>query len=489
MRGREVRDLVALTLALVAIRLASLAVVAQPGYTDAYYYALTAERLAHGQGLTADFVWNFLEAPGFKELPVPSHRFWMPLATVVQAAGIALLEPLLGTFRAAQAPIVALAALIPAAGYVAARALGAAHAPSLAAGALAGLGGAFAPAWVSLDNFVPAALLGTAFFLLYRRAAEGSLRAGLLAGAVVGLLYLARSEGALFGLALLALRSRAGLAGSAVALAFGLAWQARQAALGFPPDLLARTVLLDRYEDFFATQLPAIGIDAGARVGALGTNAVTFLFAFALVLVPGLAAGASALRARPDVRAYVALASLVYVVLSLAFTLHSTRGAYFHSLAALFPFGVALAVAGTGRLLSRRADLARISLAGAVIAVALVGWSALGEWDRAFNGLYRSRVEALAAIPQGRFLAIDAAAWRWISGRGVVVTPADGPGAAGCAAERYGARAVVLEPAHFSAYAASYGTRSATAAMAGITDVGDVRIVDARHFPCRPDPR
>ncbi|HKC90311.1 MAG TPA: hypothetical protein VKE23_03180, partial [Candidatus Limnocylindria bacterium] len=97
------RGLILLSLALLAFRLLSAAfVVIQPGFTDAFYYVDVARRLAHGDGLTADFVWNFLEAPHFDPLPVASHRFWMPLATVVQATGIAVLEPLLGTFRSAQ---------------------------------------------------------------------------------------------------------------------------------------------------------------------------------------------------------------------------------------------------------------------------------------------------------------------------------------------------------------------------------------------------
>ncbi|TMG45143.1 MAG: hypothetical protein E6H91_14320, partial [Chloroflexi bacterium] len=109
------RALLWLSLALVAFRVLSAAfVVIQPGFTDAYYYVDVARRLAHGQGLTADFVWNFIEAPQLAPLPVPSHRFWMPLTTVVQAAGIATLEPLLGAFRSAQAAIVLVAAFIPA---------------------------------------------------------------------------------------------------------------------------------------------------------------------------------------------------------------------------------------------------------------------------------------------------------------------------------------------------------------------------------------
>src|SRR5205823_14416164 len=146
-RRTVIRALVVLSLALVVFRILSAAfVVSQPGFTDAYSYVDVARRLAHGQGLTADFMWNFLEAPHLDALPVASHRFWMPLATVVQATGIALLEPLLGTFRSAQAAIIAVAAFVPAIAYAAARSIGASSRAALVAAALAGLGGgAFAP--------------------------------------------------------------------------------------------------------------------------------------------------------------------------------------------------------------------------------------------------------------------------------------------------------------------------------------------------------
>ena len=102
--------------ALLLFRLLSAAfVVFQPGYTDAYYYADVAKRLAAGQGLTADFIWNFLEAGG--PLPVPSHRFWMPLATVVQALGIKTL-PFLDAFHAAQAAEILIACAIPVVAYL-----------------------------------------------------------------------------------------------------------------------------------------------------------------------------------------------------------------------------------------------------------------------------------------------------------------------------------------------------------------------------------
>src|SRR5256885_16395208 len=144
------RRLALLTLASVAVRIASAVVVAQPGYTDAYYYVNVASRFARGLGLTADFVWNPIE---LGPLPVVSHRFWMPLASVLEGAGIAVFSPLIGDFRAAQLAIIVVAALVPAATYLAARSLGASERASLVAGAAGRLGGGFAPASRSGDGF------------------------------------------------------------------------------------------------------------------------------------------------------------------------------------------------------------------------------------------------------------------------------------------------------------------------------------------------
>ncbi|MGH2499909.1 MAG: hypothetical protein ACRDF0_07460, partial [Candidatus Limnocylindria bacterium] len=357
--------------------------------------------------------------------------------------------------------------LLPVAAYASARRLDAGRGAALVAAALAGLGGAFAPAWVSVDSFVPAALLGAAFFLVYARAASGDVRAAALAGLLVGALHLARSEGALFGIALLALLARpatrpAGLAGALVALAIGLSWQARNVALGIPDDLLARTALLVRYEDFFAIRSPepaafleALPAMLGAKLSALGTNAATIAFALLFVLVPALAAGARSRWARPDVRAFAGLLLLVYLTTSLVWTPHSVRGLAFHSLASFFVFAVALATVGGADLLRPRA--ARLAASATVAASLVVSVFALAQWQESFDAPYRARLAALPAIPAGPFLAVDAAAWRWISGRPVIVTPADGPLAAACLAADHGARAIVLEPVHFSAYDALYG--------------------------------
>jgi hypothetical protein len=445
--------------------------VAQPGYTDAYYYSVVASRLAHGEGLTADFIWNFLEAPDFAALPIASHRFWVPLVSTLQAGGIALLGGLLGEFRAGQAAVIAVAAFLPAVTYAAARSLDVSARYALAAAAVVGLGGVFAPGLVAADSFAPAALIGTLFFLAFGRAAGGSVRAGALAGLLVGLLYLARAEGALFGLALLALAvrpdsRRAGAIGSTVALAIGGAWFARDLSLG-AGDLLARSVLLADYQQFFRIAPPTTTEFFGslpsvmaAKATALGTNAVTALFAFFVLLGPLAALTSWRQRARVDVRAWSSLLAVVFLAQSLLFTLHSTRGSYFHSLAAFLPFGIALAAAGAERILATRdAAVVRLWGTGALALAVALSVGSLVQWDATFNPAARARLAVLDAIPPGPFMAIDAAAWRYLSGRQVIVTPAEFELGL-CLGMRYGARSIVLESAHFREWDAVYVSES-----------------------------
>lgn len=485
------RWLIGISLGLLVLRILSAAfVVIQPGFTDAYYYVDVARRLAHGDGLTADFIWNFLEAPHLDPLPVPSHRFWMPLTSVVQAAGIWLLEPVLGTFRSAQAAIVVVAAFVPAAGYAAARSIGASQKSALVAAALSGLGaGAFAPAWVTVDSFAIAALLGTMFFVAFARAAAGDVRAGAICGVLVGMLFLARAEGALFGVALLALaiapRSRAaGVVGSAVALLIGAAWLGRGIALGGSPDLLARTILLARYEDFFAinpTGTVDIATMVTTRLGALWSDLGTAFFALMVYLAFPLALGARAGWQRRGVRAFVGLALLIYVAEGVVWPLHATRGSYFHSLAAFYPFAMALVALGGEAWLARRDDRTRrLAVNGtlaASLALALVG---LVTWDGIYNVGYRARVEALDAIPAGPFLALDGAAWRWIADRPALITPADGAEVAACVAARYGAKSVVLEASHFSAYDRLYRGETLPSWLDAPVERGTIRIYAVR---------
>src|SRR5574341_1391952 len=55
-----------------------------PGYMDADYYFAGGIRLATGKGFTEPYIWNYIGDP--QSLPIPSHTYWMPLASMISAA-------------------------------------------------------------------------------------------------------------------------------------------------------------------------------------------------------------------------------------------------------------------------------------------------------------------------------------------------------------------------------------------------------------------
>ncbi|MEJ2708364.1 MAG: hypothetical protein P8074_12185 [Anaerolineales bacterium] len=59
-----------------------------PGYMDADYYYAGGLSLARQEGFVEPFLWNYLDDP--TGLPHPSHAYWMPLASILAAAGMAL---------------------------------------------------------------------------------------------------------------------------------------------------------------------------------------------------------------------------------------------------------------------------------------------------------------------------------------------------------------------------------------------------------------
>jgi len=202
------------------------------------------------------------------------------------------------------------------------------------------------------------------------------------------------------------------------------------------------------------------------------------------VLAVALAYGVRARWSAASVRAWTALAILIFLAQSLIWTLHSTRGSYFHSLAAFYPFGVAIAVVGAERLLaSRTAAVARGWTYGVLLLYVAFSVGALLQWDAVFNGGAKARAAALDAIPAGNFLAIDAAAWRWISGRQVVVTPSDALEVALCAGALSNTHptSIVLEEPHFRAYDELYRGGRRPAWLGAPVEHGTVKI-----FPLNP---
>ncbi len=76
---------------------------------DAEYYFSGGLQLFLGQGFQEPFIWNFLADPS--RMPAPSHAYWMPLASILAAAGMkALGSP---SFWAGKIPFLLLGACIP----------------------------------------------------------------------------------------------------------------------------------------------------------------------------------------------------------------------------------------------------------------------------------------------------------------------------------------------------------------------------------------
>jgi len=455
-----------------------------PGYSDAYYYFLAAHRLASGQGLTIDFIWNFSEAPGMPPLPIPALRFWMPLATALQSAGIVVFGSFLDPLRAAQLAIALVASAITPLTYVLARRLGAGVALAAVAGIVAGVGGIDAVAWSSLDNFAPLAVLGTILFIALPGIARGSWRDAVLAGLALGGCILARADGILYAVApLLLLRRdpRAVLASLAIAAATAAPWYARDVILGIPEGQLARAAMLVRYDDFFRLDPPTLDrfvssfdLVLRAKAQAFLPDVLTFLFATAIVLGPIALIAAARRRAEAIARGWLGVAAAIFVAQWLVFTLHSTRGSLAHSLAGIAPGAVALALVEGERWLVATRRFAAMFVVVGTIALAAV---ALVEWRTEFDTGALARRDVIASgLVQAPVIVANAPAWRYDLDGVAIVTPAEGIAALQDVARRYGARTLVLEPGHFSAYDALYDSREGFDWLAPVKLDGPIRV-------------
>ncbi len=80
-----------------------------PGYMDAEYYYAGGIRLASGYGFSELILWNYLDDP--TGIPHPSHGYWMPLASILAAVGMALTKSL--SFSAARIGSLILAGCLP----------------------------------------------------------------------------------------------------------------------------------------------------------------------------------------------------------------------------------------------------------------------------------------------------------------------------------------------------------------------------------------
>jgi hypothetical protein len=194
------RDLLLLFLLGLAVPLAIAQFQSLPGYMDADYYFGGGIQLAKGNGFTEPYLWNYLADP--QGLPTPSHAYWMPLASLVAAAGMWLTGQT--TFATARIGFILLAALVPPLTSLLAFRLTSNRTLSLLSGLLACFPIYYAPFLPVTDNYAIYMVLGVLYFLLVTNLHRTlitdhcSLITFFSLGLLSALMSLARSDGLLW---------------------------------------------------------------------------------------------------------------------------------------------------------------------------------------------------------------------------------------------------------------------------------------------------
>jgi len=489
----RLRTLAAVYLLSLALNLAASRFIPLPGYMDAYYYFGGARQLAQGNGFTEPYLWNYLDNPS--GLPHPSHLYWMPLTSIVAAGAMRLLGD---SFRAAQVPFVLLAALFaPLSAWLSWRLTGSRR-HSLAAGALALFPGFYQVFWPNTDAFALYGLLGAGCLIAAWEAGESRRAAWwALCGALAGLGHLARADGVLLLVVVLAWAALRGwkkeaghsriaapsnsallpiLCVLAGYLAVMLPWTIRNLlAVGslFAPGGSAVLWLRDyddlfrlrplTWQDYFSSGIAEI-LSGKWQVfltnlqTTLAVQGMIFLWPFSLL------AGWKS-RAHPLMRLSATYYALLFVLMTFAFSFPGARGGLFHSGAVVLPFMFALAPSGmalavewvAARRAAWRVERALpVLLAGAVALAAsftgLVFYTrAIGldwrrpRWDQA-DQLY---AQAGGLLEPNRVVAVNnPPAYYYHTSQPAIVIP-DGPVVDLLAAvDRFGAHYVLLDANH-----------------------------------------
>lgn len=338
-----------------------------PGYMDADYYYAGGLQLVGGRGLTEPYLWHYLDDP--TGLPHPSHTYWMPLASLLAAAGLTI-APTLG-FAAARLGFILVAACVPP--LTAALAFSLTQKEHLArtAGLLAAFSGFYAAFLPVTDTFGLYMLGGSTFlWLMWRFYTTRRLVLALPLGLLAGLMHLARADGlmwlALFLLCTLLLY-RTQVRHLLLTLGLGMLaylvvmspWYIRN--LTTFGTLLApgggRALWLTSYDRLFAYPPQQVNFQSWLQAGwqaalearwwALGINLQNALAVqMGIFLLPFVLIALWQLRQHFVIRLGVFAWLLTFFAMTFIFPFAGARGGFFHSGAALQPLWWALAPLG-----------------------------------------------------------------------------------------------------------------------------------------------
>jgi hypothetical protein len=346
--------------------------VSTPGYMDADYYYSGGVRLAQGKGLTEIILWNYLDAP--QGLPHPSHTYWMPMASLLAAAGMQLGGI---NFRAAQMPFLLLAACLPPLTAGLAFALTHRRRQAILAGLLAVFPGYYLPYLFTTETFSLYMLGGTAILLLVFSKKPAGWPRFLLLGILAGWMHLSRADGLLWVGSAAVVVFFQGLAGEdgswkwnwkALGWVGGVAagymlitafWYARnlQVFHSLLPPGGSKTLWLTDYDQTFIFPADLLNFShwwsagwktlVSIRLDALWGNLKTFVGVQGeVVLLPLALAGLWTLRKDRRVQFGAALWVGTLLFMTLVFPFAGQRGGFFHSGAAFQPLLWVLAAVG-----------------------------------------------------------------------------------------------------------------------------------------------
>ncbi len=463
---------------------------AVPGYMDAEYYYLGGVQLAEGRGFWENVLWNYLDDPA--GLPHPSHAYWMPLASILAAGGMAAAGT--SSFWAAKLPFVLLAGGVP----VVSAALGArltGRRPLAWLSGALGLAPGFYASYLTLtETFTLYMLLGGGILLLggARGGEMGWKRAAGL-GALAGGMHLARADGILW------------LAGCLVWIAWE-GWRARQRGLKIAGQMLLAAALygavmgvwFGRNLSVFGQMMPPGGARAlwitnynetysypadqltperwrlqgwdkllGTRWDALKMNSQTALgVQFQIVLLPLAVWGFWRMRQKREAQVGGLMWLSTLGVMTVVFPFAGSRGGFFHSGAALQPLIWSLSAVGLDAAVRWAARKRRWNLRQAVrvlggglvvinlaVSASLYAANVIGEdaihpkWSRSWEEALRTAalIQMQGGGPQDVVMVNNPPGYAAANRQPAISVPNEAAAVTLDAARRYQARWLVLD--------------------------------------------
>lgn len=475
-----------------------------PGYTDAEYYFGGGLRLFQGHGFTEMILWNYLDDP--TGLPHPSHAYWMPLPSILAAAGMYLFQR--GSYFAGRFFFILLSGLIPPLTALLAQRLGQDRRGAALAGLLGLFSGFYLIYTTLTEGFTLVMVLGSIFFLtIFGRSDSETTKSYfyLIPGAVTGLMHLTRADGFLWLAAgilgvmwLYGFKKKTPTVKILAILGFLLGgyllvmgpWFVRNLRVfdGLMPPGGSRAFWLRSYNEIF--RYPADQLNSTAwlasgwkvilkdRVAALWSNLQTLLAVQgSIFLLPLMIAGLWRIRCDRRVVLGAGLWLAILGVMSFVFPYAGARGGFFHSGAALqpllwasVPFGLdAFVVWGSrkrswdykmaGNVFGVGLVLLSVLLTGFLFSQRVVGGSLVSpawqdSWER--QVVYEEALTKQGVLPYDIVMINNPAGLYAATGRSAIVIPDGTPETAWLAAQQYGASILILEADHVDGLDALY---------------------------------